>query len=64
LTVENVDAGLYPVNLRQLAGALARPSRSVKSIVVLSPVTGPNGAARSIFSVEKRPVLVVPSRPS
>ncbi len=43
-------------------GAVSRPSRSVKRIVPLRPVTGPNEAARSVPSVVNSPVEVtVPS---
>ena len=39
-------------------GAVSSFSRSVKWTLVVSPVTGPNGAARLMFAVEKSPVEV------
>ena len=39
-------------------GSVVSPSRSLKWIVPLIPVTGPNGAARSRLAVEKSPLEV------
>ena len=43
---------------RLCPGAVSSPSKLVKRIVPLSPVTGPNEAARSVPSVVNSPVEV------
>ena len=41
-------------------GALVRPSRSVNSMLVAKPSTGPKGAASFMSAVEKVPLLRTP----